>query len=163
MTVSVFAQTKTDKAIRFYPSYIFVAGVRAHNGPGLVISLPGETGKFRVMFFAKSLAWGVYEERGLGLEYSKLLNQPTDNPRYRITGGTIYSVENLYGDARLPEKMLTLYCGGSMVYDITSFLTTEVVLAPAFTTLVSLPSDYWFRTDGSQFGLSGRIAFRFKM
>ncbi len=164
MTMSVFGQeTKTDKAIRFYPSYIFVAGVRAHNGPGLVVSLPGELGKFRLMFFAKSLAWGTYQERGLGLEYSKLLNQPTSNPRYRITGGFIYSAENLYGDEKLPEKMATVYCGVSLVYDIASFITVETVLAPAITTLVSLPSDYWFRTDGTKFGLTGRIGLRFKM
>ena len=164
MTMSVFGQeTKTDKAIRFYPSYVFVAGVRAHNGPGLVVSLPGELGKFRLLFFAKSLAWETYEERGLGLEYSKLINEANDNPRYRITSGFIYSAENLYGAARLPEKMVTIYCGGSFVYDINSFVTAEAVLAPAFTTLVSLPSNYWFRTDGSSFALTGRLSVRFKM
>ncbi|MBI5733952.1 MAG: hypothetical protein HY973_03355 [Candidatus Kerfeldbacteria bacterium] len=155
-----FGQEKTDKAVRFYAGYYVVAGATTHQGPTIMMSWPGVLGKIRLFVFGQSMAWGTYEERGGGMEYSILLNSAESDFRYRITGGISYSAENLIGETALPEKLLAIYIGGSVLYDISKKLSLEATLAPAYTSLVYLPVHSLMRDTISKLGVVARVSLK---
>jgi len=153
-------ETTTNKAVRIYAGYFGVVGPETHHGTSVYLSIPLNTMKLRLGFFGRSIAWETYQSRGGFAQLSKLINQPTDNPRYRLGATITYSAENLVGAAELPHKQFAATVGGSITFDPWPKFTAELGVGIGYAAMLKLPKDSILKPEKSSaamqisFGLS---------
>ncbi len=154
-------ESTTEKYARLWVGYFTVSGPETHSGPSVYVSFPLFDTKLFAGYFGKSITSGKHESRGGFITVSKLLNAPTDNPRYRGDITASYSTENLVGSEVLPHKQLAITAGASVVYDVGKF-SFKIHAGVGYVGMVQLPEFSLFRPEKSDVGTTFGVHLTYK-